>query len=124
MAAAGSALAGCGAAPLALADPLWLPRRSPRVLAVALSDPAGALAAAQECLAGALVAGGWYQRERRPFLSHVTVARVARGAQIQPRDLDPPGPLEFSGDLVVLFRSRLERSGARYEALGSVRLGD
>src|SRR5579884_2481193 len=43
-----AALQGVGwrqKAPLSLAEPLWLPPRQPRVLAVRLSDNAGALAA-------------------------------------------------------------------------------
>jgi 2'-5' RNA ligase len=123
LAAASGALGGCGAAPLALGEPLWLPRRAPRVLAVGIRDPSGRLAAVHDRLATALVAGGWYARERRPFLAHVTVARVPRGVRVGAPALDPPPPVAFTGDAVVLFRSRLGQGGARYEALGELRLG-
>src|SRR6476620_6251962 len=41
-----------------LGEPVWLPRRRPRVLAVSLEDQDGALARLQATLASALVAGG------------------------------------------------------------------
>src|SRR5947209_6853018 len=43
---------------LALSEPVWLPRRRPRVLAVSLTDTSGELAAVQAALALALAAGG------------------------------------------------------------------
>jgi 2'-5' RNA ligase len=107
---------------LSLATPRWLPPRRPRVLAVDLDDPAGVLARAQATLSHALAAAGWYQPEQRPYLAHVTVARVARGARV-PRTPLPPAPRhEFDATRVTLFRSRLFRSGARYEALSTVEL--
>ena len=71
---------------------LWLPARRPRVLAVALSDPEGVIARVQSVLSDALVAGGWYAPESRPFLAHVTVARVGRDSRVRPGELPaPPG---------------------------------
>ena len=67
----------------AFGEGLWLPARRPRVLAVALSDPDGALGRIQSVLSGALAAGGWYAPESRPFLAHVTVARVGRDARVR-----------------------------------------
>jgi 2'-5' RNA ligase len=106
-----------------LGEPLWLPRRRPGVLAVALSDPDGALARIQAALASALIAGGWYAPESRPFLAHVTVARTARNARIQAPALDPPPPVEVHCWRVTLYRSRLGPGGARYEPLATVELG-
>jgi RNA 2',3'-cyclic 3'-phosphodiesterase len=103
---------------LALGAPLWLPRRRPRLLAVALDDRHGELGALQERLMDALVAGGWAQPETRPYLPHVTVARVRRGEA--PRaggELEPPTPCAFGGAAVALYRSHLGRGPARYEAL-------
>jgi RNA 2',3'-cyclic 3'-phosphodiesterase len=111
------------AAPLRLGDGLWLPRRGPRVLAVELVDLSGVLGAAQARLSDALAAGGWYRPEPRPYLAHVTVARVRHGSRVRASELSPPEPLEFTGSRVTLFRSRLSPSGARYEPLGSVELG-
>ncbi|HZU40330.1 MAG TPA: RNA 2',3'-cyclic phosphodiesterase [Solirubrobacteraceae bacterium] len=126
--AAGEIVAALGpvaalpAAPLALGEPLWLPRRGPRVLAVALADREGALARTQSALAAILAERGWYRPEARPFLPHVTVARVRHGARIRAGDLAPPAAMGFPGARVTLYRSRLGRGGARYEAVGGVEL--
>lgn len=107
---------------------IWLPSRRPRVLAVELEDVGGALAGVQSALSDVLVAGGWYEPEQRPFLAHVTVARVGRGARVPRRgsevgEVDEPGELEFTGSTVTLFRSRLSPAGSRYEGLAAVQLG-
>ena len=105
-------------------DPVWLPRRRPRVLAVELSDEGGGLARLQAALSSALVAGGWYAPESRPFLAHVTVARVAKDARIRAdRLLAPPPGIGVRCARVTLYRSRLSPSGARYEPLRVVELG-
>ena len=103
---------------------LWLPARRPRVLAVALSDPEGVIARVQSVLSDALVAGGWYAPESRPFLAHVTVARVGRDSRVRPGELPaPPDDLAVRCSRVTLYRSRLGAGGARYSALASVDLG-
>jgi 2'-5' RNA ligase len=107
----------------AFGEGLWLPARRPRVLAVALSDPDGSLARMQSALSGALVAGGWYAPESRPFLAHVTVARVGRDARVRAVELPPPPEVAVRCSLVTLYRSRLGSGGARYEPLASVELG-
>jgi len=101
----------------------WLPARSPRVLAVEIEDCDGALTRAQAALSKALQAGGWYAPERRPFLAHVTVARVPKGARPRLRELVSPPPLGVEASTITLFRSRLGPLGARYEPLRSVELG-
>jgi 2'-5' RNA ligase len=107
---------------LAAGDPLWLPRRRPRVLSVSLTDPRSGLAAVQSDVASALAAGGFYAPEDRPFQPHVTVARVAGRARTHPLQLPPPPPLRFDATVVTLFRSRLGSGPARYEALERVAL--
>ncbi|MGA8339675.1 MAG: RNA 2',3'-cyclic phosphodiesterase [Solirubrobacteraceae bacterium] len=103
---------------------LWLPARRPRVLAVALSDPEGVIARVQSVLSDALVSGGWYAPESRPFLAHVTVARVGRDSRVRPGELPaPPDDLAVRCSRVTLYRSRLGAGGARYSALASVDLG-
>jgi 2'-5' RNA ligase len=102
---------------------LWLPARRPRVLAVELSDPDGALGRIQSALSGALVAGGWYAPESRPFLPHVTVARVARDARVRAVELPALPETAVRCSRVTLYRSRLGAGGARYEPLLSVELG-
>lgn len=105
------------------AEPLWLPARRPRVLAVRLSDEDGALARLQAALSSALVAGGWYAPEARPFLAHVTVARAGRDARIRPVQLPPAPAVDMRCSRVTLYRSRLGSGGARYEPLNVVELG-
>jgi 2'-5' RNA ligase len=118
----------CGAAAedpapeLSLGEARWLPPRRPRVLAVDLVDSSGALTRAQATLSRVLATGGWYQPEKRPYLAHVTVARVGRGGR-PPRTPLPPVPsLEFCAANVTLYRSRLFRAGAQYERLATIEL--
>lgn len=122
IAAACQSVATWGAPTLWLDAPVWLPRRRPRVLAVALSDPEGELRAVQSTLSGALVAGGWFVPESRPFYPHVTVARVRVHARVKPHALEPPEPLELRAERITLFRSQTRPDGARYEALATVAL--
>ncbi len=116
------AVAGLVAAPLTVGDALWLPPRRPRVLTVAVGDEAGRLAAVQSALAQALAAGGFYAPETRPFLAHVTVARVQREGRIRPADLPAPEQARFTGEQVTLYQSRLGHGPARYEVLSTVAL--
>jgi 2'-5' RNA ligase len=117
IAAIGAVVERCGEGAdgggLALGAPLWLPRRRPRVLAVEVGDADGRLAALQRAVSDALVAGGWHEPESRPFLSHVTVARV-RGTSPDVA-LGAPAPVRFDGSALTLFRSRLRPDGAHYE---------
>ena len=106
---------------LALAGAAWLPPRQPGVLAVDLADGDGACAGLQRCLAQGLSGLGVYERERRRFRPHVTVARVRRGARVGRGALpELPAVGPFAGAAVTLFRSHLGRGGARYEALARV----
>ena len=91
------------------------------MLAVELADEAGRLAAVQSALSAALVAGGFYEPEARPFLAHVTVARVGRDARFRARS-SPRRSRALHRRTVTLFRSRLGQGPARYEALASVTL--
>lgn len=108
---------GAGVGRLRVAGAVWLPRRRPRVLAVKLSDPEERLSALQSKLALALSTQGLLPADARPFLPHVTVARVQRGMRL--RAAEPPGPpdLVFTSARVVLYRSHLGHGPARYEAL-------
>jgi 2'-5' RNA ligase len=107
---------------LGLGAGLWLPPRRPRVLGVRLDDSSGALAHIQGVASAALSDGGWYTPEKRPFLPHVTVARVPARARVRASELPPLQSLRFRAPVVTLYRSRLQRSGARYEPLASVAL--
>jgi len=115
-------VSGMPGASLRVGRGIWLPPRRPRVLAVELTDVGGRLEAVQSALSQALAAGGWYKPEKRPFLAHVTVGRVGKGARVRGSfELsDAPDDLVFSGSRVTLFRSRLSPAGARYEGLASL----
>lgn len=113
-----------GASGLALGKPLWLPRRRPRVLAIALEDRHGQLAALQAELVERLAGDGRYEPEARPYLPHVTVARVRGRAPARTRELpttafggDGATEVVFDGTAVVLYRSHLSSAGTRYEPL-------
>ncbi len=122
IAAACRTLAGSGQLRLSLARAIWLPPRRPRVLAVSLDDPGRVLARIQADLSDRLERGGWYSPERRPYLAHVTAARMRRGAGIWPEALPDPPELSFTASQITLFRSRLSAAGARYEALAQMSL--
>ena len=108
---------------LAFGDVLLLPPRRARVLTVALEDRSGKLGALQARVGGALAAAGVYAPEARPFRPHVTVARL-RPRVRAPREVAVAlDRLEFKGEAVTLFASRLHPSGARYEPLFRVELG-
>lgn len=110
---------------LALGAPLWLPRRRPHALALAVADGDGSLGRLQGGLAAALAAGGWFEPEERRFLPHVTVARVRRSGDpraLARQELPEEPSAAFAGEAVTLYRSHLGRGGARYEALARVSL--
>jgi RNA 2',3'-cyclic 3'-phosphodiesterase len=117
-----SVLRWSGRALLRLGDAVWLPRRRPRVLAVAVADLDGKLARTQAALAQSLAQIGAYREEARAFLPHVTVARVRRGEDVRALDVERPPPIGFEGDLVTLYHSVPGPSGTRYEGLHSVEL--
>jgi len=110
--------AAAGSAPrLAFAGAALLPPRRARVLCAALEDPDGTLAELQARVSGGLAAAGVYVPEKRPFRAHATVARLRPRARA-PRAVEAaPEPLEFDGEALTLFVSRLHPQGARYEPL-------
>ena len=120
-----SVLRWSGRALLALGDAVWLPRRHPGVLAVAVADLDGRLARTQAALAQALAQIGAYREEARAFLPHVTVARVRHGEQVRAANVGRPPPVGFEAERVTLYRSVIgpsTPSGTRYEGLHEVEL--
>ena len=96
---------------LAIAEPLFLPEHGRKnVVALAIDDQSGGLAALQEAASAALARAGVYKPSRRPFLAHLTVGRFRRPGH--------PFPLQnvtipaFGVDRMVLYSSLLERAGA------------
>jgi 2'-5' RNA ligase len=120
-----SVLRSSGRALLRLGDAVWLPRRHPGVLAVAVADLDGGLARTQATLAQALAQIGAYREEARAFLPHVTVARVRRGQQVRAANVGRPPLVGFEAERVTLYRSIIgppTPSGTRYEGLHEVEL--
>lgn len=115
-----------GEPPLSLrcARVVALPPRRPRVVAVGLEEAGGdVLGALHGAVSAGLASAGVYQPDRRPFLPHVTVGRVRRGARgFVPAALAAP-ECAFSAESVTAFRSRPGRGGSVYEPLASVALG-
>lgn len=99
-----------------------VPPRRPRLWAVDLDDEGGRAASVQAAVADPLVAGGWYEPEKRPFWPHVTVARVRAHARAPRIEAEPPAAGAFRAPELVLYRSRLSRAGADYEAVSRLRL--
>ena len=85
-----------------------------------LSDPSGRAASLADRVQRGLEGLGVYERERRPWLPHVTVVRLRE----RPR-LDPPLPAiaPFAPSGAAALLSRLRSSGAQYEILESCSLG-
>ncbi len=107
---------------LELGTPVWLPSRRPRVGACSLIDVSGALGALQARVSQRLASGGWYAPERRPFLAHVTVARLGRDGPRRPPALEGLVIAGFVAQAVTLYRSHVGSAGASYEPLASVGL--
>jgi RNA 2',3'-cyclic 3'-phosphodiesterase len=85
-----------------------------------LDDPSGEATRLAERLQQRLEALGVYEREKRPWLPHVTVLRFRERPGLAP-PLPGTGPFAPSG--AAAFLSRLHPSGARYEVLESWPLG-
>ena len=110
-------------------QPVAKPKGRPRLFALdAVSEQTVAL---QATLERELVAKRLYKPEKRPFWSHVTVARVRperRGSKRPARVETVPGPLPdelleaFFGVRATLYRSTLRPQGAEYAPLAQVAL--
>ncbi|HWM14497.1 MAG TPA: 2'-5' RNA ligase family protein, partial [Gaiellaceae bacterium] len=85
-----------------------------------LADPSGEATRLAERVHERLESLGVYERERRPWLPHVTVVRFRERPRLAP-PLPETGPFAPSG--AAAFLSRLRRTGAHYEALESYPLG-
>jgi 2'-5' RNA ligase len=85
-----------------------------------LADPSGAATALAGRVQAGLEALRVYERERRPWLPHVTVVRFRQ----RPRHEPPlPATRTFVPSGAAALLSRLHPSGARYEVLESCPLG-
>ncbi len=113
-----------------LLDPVARPPRGrPRLFALPALSPGTEQLQSQ--LNEILVSEQLHKPEKRPFWPHVTIARVraeGRGSRRPVEVGSPPGELPselskpFYGIRVVLYRSELQPSGARYVPLAQVKL--
>jgi 2'-5' RNA ligase len=113
-----------------LLDPVARPPRGrARLFALPVLSPGAE--AMQAALRERLVAARLYEPEKRPFWPHLTVARVrpeGRGSrrpmpvERPPSELSPSLSEPFHGIRIVLYRSELQPSGARYAPLAQVEL--
>ena len=112
-------------------EPVAVPRgKRPRLFA--LDAPSESAVALQAAVERNLVAGRYYEPEKRPFWPHLTVARVRperRGSRKPAVVERNPGPLPEHTFLrpiplvrLVLFRSHLRREGALYEPMAELEL--
>jgi RNA 2',3'-cyclic 3'-phosphodiesterase len=87
---------------------------------VVLDDHTGAGGRLAERIFDGLEALGLYEREKRPWLPHVTVLRFR-----SPPRLAPPAPDlgTFGPSDAAVYHSRLRPSGAQYEVLEHIALG-
>jgi RNA 2',3'-cyclic 3'-phosphodiesterase len=103
-----------------------VPPRRPRLYALSLDDIGGAVATWQGSLARALERAGLYEPEKRPFWSHVTLARAKRDKSAPAIRATPELPDElrrpFTPERATLYRSTLTPRGAVYDALACVDL--
>ena len=95
-------------------------RETERVAMLVLDDEDGRAGLLQARLSERLQRLGAYRPERRPWLAHLTVARVWRRPGLRPAlpELGPVSPSEAS-----LYHSVLRPSGAQYDIVESVALG-
>jgi 2'-5' RNA ligase len=103
---------------LALGGARWLPPRRPRVLALHVDDRAGELGRLRAAVAEAVG-----DEDPRPFLAHVTVARVRGRERLRAEELAPPRAVWFDAAALTLYRSRPGPGGSVYEPLWRAGLG-
>jgi RNA 2',3'-cyclic 3'-phosphodiesterase len=129
-AAAVEASADAAAPLLELRDPVQRPPRG-RARIFALPAISAGAEQIQAEVSDRLAEAGLYKPEKRPFWSHVTVARVGkehRGSKQPARVEKPPGELPaaleapFYGVRLALYRSELKPTGARYTPLAQFEL--
>ncbi len=96
--------------------------RAARVLWVGVSEGVVQLARLARGLEAAASRVG-VERERRPYRGHLTVARLREPAEVPIVGLEGPSGLKVLVREVVLFRSDLSQTGARYSPMARIPLG-
>ncbi len=103
-------------------DPVPVPRRAPRLLALGVAGEE--IPPLQAELAAALEREGLYEPEARPFWPHVTVlrrrGRGSRGGRVEPFGAEGDGSGHAFGAVrVALYRSETRPEGPRYTCLAT-----
>lgn len=93
-----------------------------RVLWVGMDDPEALLSGLADDLAHRFEPLG-YEPEKRAYSPHLTLARFKVPARLEGLLPALPSLEQFSIDAIELMRSRLSRSGARYEIVETFPLG-
>jgi 2'-5' RNA ligase len=115
-------------------EPVPVPASRPRLFAVGGESPSAS--ALQSELSERLEAEHFYEPEKRPFWTHVTVARAKsergsrggrrRGRPMRVESVPKPLPVEFAEPFeaprLALYRSILRPSGAEYVRLAELNL--
>ena len=110
--------AAAGAGPIRLVPERYRETRSVGMLV--LSDLEGRAGRLAEDLHGRLESLGVYERERRPWLPHITVLRFRQRPRLKP-PLPPLG--EFVPSDAAAYHSVLRSGGAQYFVVESIALG-
>jgi 2'-5' RNA ligase len=110
--------AAAAASPLSFAVRGYRETRSVGMLV--FEDEGGAGAALATDLHARLERLGVYERERRPWLPHLTVVRFRRRPRLRP-ELPELGPISPSG--AAVYHSVLRPTGAQYVVLQELELG-
>ena len=95
-------------------------RETTSVGMLVLHDPSGGATRFATAVQLGLEGLGVYERERRPWLPHVTVLRFRRPPRLRP---PLPGLGEVSPSGAAVYHSLLRPGGAQYEILESFALG-
>lgn len=110
--------AAAAAGPIRLVPERYRETRSVGMLV--LTDLGGEATRLAEDLQGRLQDLGVYEREQRPWLPHLTVARFRERPRLQP---PPPDLGEVSPSDAAAYHSVLRSSGAQYVVVESFALG-
>ncbi len=104
-------------------DPVPLPRRAPRLLALGVAG--ASIPALQAPLAAELARAGFYESERRPFWAHITAMRRRgrgfKGGRVPPFEAVSEGGSghAFGAVRIALYRSEIRPDGSKYTCLAA-----
>ncbi len=115
-----NAIGNAGAFSLSLENIGSFGGKSPRVVWIGLGGETARLSALADSIDKAFAVHG-FEREKRPFKPHLTIARVREGAEVEAlskaiREVRLPRR-EFTAERLILMKSTLSPTGSIYEPL-------